>query len=181
VLASAPHPEAARKYVDFLLSDDGQKILARPDIRKLPVRPSAYATLEPGYFNPFDEAKRRIVNYDLAKAQRRQALSSALFDVLVTDRQAALRDLWQSIHLAERIVAERGDANAEAIVLKAREAATWLPVTAAQSEDPGLQRGFAEQAQAWAKQVDGHRMQAAKDLQSLLSRIDSPARSTDSR
>ena len=181
VLASAPHPEAARKYVDFLLSDEGQHILARPDIRKLPVRPSAFAALEPGYFNPFDEAKKQDVNYDLAKAQRRQALSAALFDVLVTDRQAALRELWQSIHRAERIAAERGDADAAAIVRQARDAATWLPLTAAQSEDPGLQRGYAEQVQAWATQVDEHRMQAAKDLQQILSRIGLPNRSANAR
>ena len=174
VLASAPHPQAARKYVDFLLSDAGQRILASPDIRKLPVRPSTYATLDAGYFNPFAEAKKQPVDYDLAAAQRRQALSSALFDVLITDRQAALRDLWQAIHRAER--AAGNDANALAIVKSAREAATWLPVSAAQSQDRNLQSNFTAQAQLWAKQVDEHRAQAAKDLQSLLSRIDAPSR-----
>jgi ABC-type Fe3+ transport system substrate-binding protein len=174
VLSSAPHPEAARKYVAFLLSDEGQRILASPDIRKLPVRPSTYATLDAGYFNPFNEAKKHRVDYDLPAAQRRQALSSALFDVLVTDRQAALRDLWQSIHRAER--AAGNDARAQAIVKNAREAATWLPVSAAQSQDRGLQSNYKDQIQAWAKQVDEHRAQAAQDLQPLLSRMDAPSR-----
>ena len=174
VLASAPHPQAARKYVEFLLSDAGQGILASPDIRKLPVRPSTYATLDAGYFNPFDEAKKQTVDYDLPAAQRRQALSSALFDVLVTDGQTALRDLWQSIHRAER--AAGSDTHALAIVKSAREAATWLPVSAAQSEDRGLQSNYKDQMQAWAKQVDEHRAQAAKDLQSLRSSIDALSR-----
>ncbi|MEO8006671.1 MAG: extracellular solute-binding protein [Betaproteobacteria bacterium] len=174
VLASAPHPQGARKYVEFLLSDAGQRILASPDIRKLPVRPSTYATLEAGYFNPFTEAKNQSVDYDLPAAQRRQALSSALFDVLVTDRQAALRDLWQSIHRAER--AAGNDARALAIVKTAREAATWLPVSAAQSQDRSLQSSYKDQMQAWARLVDEHRAQAAKDLQSLLSRNEAPSR-----
>lgn len=181
VLASAPHPEAARKYVEFLLSDEGQRILARPDIRKLPVRPSTYATLEPGYFNPFAEAQKYNVDYDLAKAQKRQGLTSALFDVLVTDRQPALRELWQSLYRAEQLAAQKNDADATAAVRRAREALTWVPVTAAQSEDGGLQRGFAEQAQRWAAQVDAHRAQAAKELQPVLARIETPVRSADNR
>jgi ABC-type Fe3+ transport system substrate-binding protein len=174
ILSSAPHPEAARKYVAFLLSDAGQRILASPDIRKLPVRPSTYATLEAGYFNPFVEAKNQPVNYDLPVAQHRQALSSALFDVLVTDRQVALRDLWQSIHRAERVAGN--DARALAIVKSSREAATWLPVSAAQSQERGLQSNYKDQIESWAKQVDDHRAQAAKDLQSLLSSMDAPSR-----
>lgn len=174
VLASAPHPQAGRKFVEFLLSDAGQRILASPDIRKLPVRPSTYATLDAGYFNPFTEAKKQAVDYDLAAAQRRQSLSSALFDVLVTDRQAALRDLWQAIHRAER--AAGNDPRALAIVKDARAAATWLPVSDEQSQDRGLQSSYKDQLQAWSKQVDDHRVQAAKDLQALLSRMDAPSR-----
>jgi ABC-type Fe3+ transport system substrate-binding protein len=174
VLASAPHPQAGRKFVEFLLSDAGQRILASPDIRKLPVRPSTYATLDAGYFNPFTEGKKQPVDYDLPAAQRRQALSSALFDVLVTDRQAELRELWQAIHRAERAAAN--DARALAIVKDARAAATWLPVSDTQSQDRGLQSNYKDQLQAWSKQVDDHRAQAAKDLQALLSRMGSPSR-----
>lgn len=174
VLASAPHPQGARKYVEFLLSDAGQRILASPDIRKLPVRPSTYATLDAGYFNPFTEAKKQPVDYDLPAAQHRQALSSALFDVLVTDRQAALRELWQAIHRAEQ--AAGNDAQALAVVKDARAAATWLPVSDAQSRDRALQSNYRDQLPAWAKQVDEHRAQAAKDLKALLSRLDALSR-----
>jgi hypothetical protein len=51
-----------------------------------------------------------------------------------------------------------------------------LPVNAAQSQDRGLQGNFKDQMQAWAMQVDEHRAQAMKDLQSLLSRIEAPSR-----
>ncbi|HVY05470.1 MAG TPA: extracellular solute-binding protein [Burkholderiales bacterium] len=171
VLAGAPHPEAARKYVEFLLSDEGQRILARPDIRKLPVRPSTYASLEPGYFNPFEAAKKQKVDFDLQAAQRRQALTSALFDVLVTDRQMALRELWASVRGAERLAADKGDADAVAAARHARETLTWVPVSASQSESAELQRGFAEQSQTWAAQIEEHRAQAAKELETLLAKL----------
>ncbi|HEX4985187.1 MAG TPA: extracellular solute-binding protein [Burkholderiales bacterium] len=170
VLAGAPHPQAAQKYVTFLLSDEGQRILASPDIRKLPVRPSTFATLEAGYFNPYEAAATHDVNYDLARAQRRQALSSALFDVLVTERQAALRELWQSIHRAEHLAAERGDAPLADAARRARAAATWLPVSAAESEDKALQRDFAGRLQAWGAQVDEQRARATAEITSVLSR-----------
>lgn len=169
ILASAPHPEGARKYVAFLLSDEGQGILSHPDIRKLPVRPSSYASLDTDYFNPFAAAERQPVSYDLAAAQNRQALVNAVFDVLITDRHEALRDLWQSIHRAETVARERGDEKLSTAAENAREAALWLPVSASQSEDASVQRGFAAQLQDWAKKVDARRAAAASELRALMA------------
>jgi len=45
-------PEA-QQFVEFLLSDSGQKTLFDPDIRKLPVRPAIYQDAPKGYYNPF--------------------------------------------------------------------------------------------------------------------------------
>jgi iron(III) transport system substrate-binding protein len=46
ILAGAPHPEQARRLVDFLLSAEVEEMLARSDSRNFPVRPALRKRLE---------------------------------------------------------------------------------------------------------------------------------------
>lgn len=171
ILASAPNPAGAQRYVAFLLSDEGQRILSHPDIRKLPVRPSAYANIDSGGLNPFDNAGNRF-DYDLAAAQKRQGLVNVLFDAMVSERHGALLELAQAVHRADALAHHRNDGALQAAADKSRAAMYWVPVSARQSNDPALQKDAAAQASAWGREIDARRAAALEALRPLLAQRD---------
>lgn len=99
--AKAPHPKGALAFAQFILSDAGQQLLAHPDIRKLPARPSAYAGLPKDYYNPFTAAGQGAYAYDGVKAQPRLAVSAALFQQALIREQGELTSLWRRLQGAE--------------------------------------------------------------------------------
>ncbi|MDR3390562.1 MAG: extracellular solute-binding protein [Sulfuriferula sp.] len=102
ITASAPNPDGARAFVEFLVSDAGQRILTHPDIRKLPVRPSVYAQLPVDYFNPFAAADKGGFNYNEQIGLPRMALVTAIFGQMLSYDQPALAGLWHRTHQAEK-------------------------------------------------------------------------------
>lgn len=81
-LAQAPHPYAARLFLDFALSDAGQALLLAPDVARLPVRPTAYP--DDAAFDPF--ANVSVPAFDFNQAGPRLSVLAALFDVQITER-----------------------------------------------------------------------------------------------
>lgn len=134
ITASSPNPAGARAFVDFLLSQAGQKMLAHPDIRRLPVRPSAYEGLPEGYFNPFAAAAAGQLQFDGEAARPRLGLSSALFQQMLVLPHDELKALWQRIR-----VAEAGGKP----VAQARRRLETPPLTEVQAADEALRRQFA--------------------------------------
>lgn len=93
--------KGAQAFAAFVLSDEGQRILTERDIRKLPVRPSVYATADAGSFDPFAAAAAGTMNYDGERGRWRLAVISAIFDQMLAIPHAHVRDLWQRVHRAE--------------------------------------------------------------------------------
>ena len=71
ITADAPHAKAAETFVRFVLSDEGQTLLFRPDVSRLPVRVDVYAAAPQGFDNPF--AGTVPFTYDRALAAGREA------------------------------------------------------------------------------------------------------------
>jgi iron(III) transport system substrate-binding protein len=65
IMKGAPHPEAARKLVDFLLSPEVEKRLAEADSAQIPMNPNVKATLPPQIAAGRD-AKRMQVDWQKA-------------------------------------------------------------------------------------------------------------------
>lgn len=137
VTASAPNPAGAKAFAEFVLSAAGQKILAHPDIRKLPVRPAVYADLPADYYRPFAAAEKGVFDYDGDLAQGRLGLSTALFEQLLVTEHDKLVDLWRRIHAAEA----KGQRQAAA---DARGRLAQLPLTAADAGRNDLRAPFKE-------------------------------------
>lgn len=95
------NPQGAKAFVDFVLSGAGQKLLLERDIRKLPVRPSAYPTNDPTQFNPFAAARQGMLDYDSEHGRWRLAVISAIFDEMLAKPHKEIADLWQRVHAAE--------------------------------------------------------------------------------
>lgn len=176
ITAASEHGNAARRFVSFILSEAGQKLLFHPDIRKLPARASVYADKPGNYFDPFAESATHPVVYDPNRALPRLALNYALFDRLFTDRLQRLQNLWQQLRKHQQL-AKTGQIER---LLKIRQLLTAVPVNKAQAETPAVQQIFADRSsdkkaeaeaqaleQAWRNEIDNNYNDAEKLLKQL--------------
>lgn len=168
IFREATHLDGARAFAGFVLSEQGQKLLFHPDIRKLPVRPAVYAGKPGGYFDPFTAAQRASYDYDMASGLARQELVGALFDALITRHHEALKVMWKAIHQAEQ------QAPDDPRLQQARLHASWLPITATQANDASLQQAFIKRdgqataiEQQWDAEVASHYEQATQIAQAV--------------
>ena len=139
ILKAARHPRSAEAFVRFLLSETGQRLLFEPALRRLPVVPSAYADAPPGYPNPFTDSQfAQAIVFDSKLSRTRYHLVNALFDSLITFRVRRLNAIWSAIHRAEEGLQRADNPNVRAAIERARELATRVPVSAAQSIDPAF-------------------------------------------
>ncbi|MFJ2544982.1 ABC transporter substrate-binding protein [Pseudomonas sp. NPDC087612] len=135
--------EGARAFVRFVLSPEGQRLLADPDIRKLPVRPSIYADLPAGYHDPFAAARQGAYAYTDDSSRERLALITSLFEQWLGQPHERLAVLWARVHAGE---AQGRDLTAVREFLSVppidEEQATSAPLLAlfAQRQDHGMQR-----------------------------------------
>lgn len=96
LLKGAPHAAVATRFIEFLLSDSGQRLWygkkgspggpKRYELGKLSVLPSVYGTIEPATLfqdNPF--TLTNILPYDAARAARRWNLVNDLFGAFIID------------------------------------------------------------------------------------------------
>lgn len=125
LLKGAPHANVASRFIEFLLSDAGQRLWygkkgspggpKRYELGKLSVVPAVYGTIEPATLfqgNPF--TLPNILPYDAAKAARRWNLVNDLFGAFIidvherlvrTEDPAVLRGIPISESLAENLSA----------------------------------------------------------------------------
>lgn len=134
ISASTDNLDAARAFASFVLSASGQRLLAGPDIRKLPVRPAVYAELPAGYHDPFAAAAQGAYDYRSPQDPGRLGLISALFEQMLIAPHDTLRAHWARLHRRE---AERGQR-----LENVRALLSQPPIDAAQADDPALLAGY---------------------------------------
>jgi len=166
ITTSAPHAAGALAFTRFVLSDEGQTLLAHPSIRKLPVRPAVYERLPADQFNPFKAAALGGYDYAHAAGQDRLGLLAALFEQTLVTEHAERARLWQQLHAAEA---------AGRPVASARRWLEQVPLTQDQALDPALLAQFRRvegtaptgptpAEQAWRSTAQQWRQQAAAAL-----------------
>ena len=134
VVAGAKSPEAAKRFMQFTLSEEGQQLLLDPKISRLPVLPSAYAKAPPGYPNPFGGTIQAKVNFDSGLSESRYYVVSSLFDQIVTFRLKELQAATKAIHEAEKRLGGRSSPQLE----EAKKLAWTPPLDARQAQDKEL-------------------------------------------
>jgi phosphoglycerate transport regulatory protein PgtC len=145
IIAGSRSPNAARAFVEFLLSEEGQTILLDPKIQRLPVRTAIYDKAPAGYPNPFKDTSlgsRVVFNNDVSET--RYELLNSLFDRLITFRLKELTEAWKAIHAATPAVARSKSVEGARLLAEARRLATSVPVTEAQAIDPQIAGAFQE-------------------------------------
>ena len=101
VTRDSANPAGAAAFAGFILSPAGQGLLAHPDIRRLPVRPDVYASLPGRPYNPFAAAAAGGLQFDSDAARPRLATLATVFQQMLIEPHAELRELWQRLHRAE--------------------------------------------------------------------------------
>lgn len=95
-LAGGENPSAARAFIAFVLSDEGQRLLLRPDIRRIPVNAAVRAELADSLMPEVRAALQfSWSRYDPALASRRYGQVNALFEAFIGRDFLRRRDLWR--------------------------------------------------------------------------------------
>ncbi len=132
VIKGAPNPEGARRFINFLLSDEGQRLLFKPEIARLPVRTTLYAEAPKGIPNPFK--MQAGVQFDADLSAGRYNVTNRMYDQIITFRHAELKRAWEAIYRAEKSVAAaraagRDTTEAERLLVRARASARYVHVS----------------------------------------------------
>jgi ABC-type Fe3+ transport system substrate-binding protein len=148
IVKSGPNPENAQRFIQYLLSEEGQLLLFKPDIGRLPVIPELYAKGPAGYPNPF-KMKLGGLEFNSELSSVRYGLLNSLFDQIITFRLSELKEAWGAIYKAEKAVEEgkkkkKDVTKAATMVAEARSLATKVPVPEAKANNKDFNKAFKE-------------------------------------
>ena len=161
VLKNSQHASEARRFIRYLLSPEGQRILADANTGKYPVTP-----LTAGNPRAAQQAvlmNQPPLNYRLIL--KRQRLVQRMFDTAISFRLAQLKDAWRALHSAE--------ARLKRPLPEIRALLTGVPVDPASSEDEAWlakfdNKSFAEQQMMeWQLWFLNNQRQAINKLEEL--------------
>jgi len=146
LVKNGPNSENAKSFIHFLLSEEGQLLLFKPEIGRLPVIPELYAKAPPGYPNPF-KMKLGKLDFNSELSSVRYDLLNSLFDQIVTFRLSELKEAWGAIYKAEKAIEEgkkkkKDVSKAAALVAEARSLAAKAPVSEAKAKDKDFNKAF---------------------------------------
>jgi len=145
IIANARNQKAAEAFVEFLLSEEGQRILLDPKIQRLPVRTATYDKAPPGYPNPFKDSKLGArVTFNAELSEGRYELLNSLFDRVVTCRLHELNAAWKAIHDAEMKLGARPNSEATRLISQAIKLAGSVPITEKEASDRAIAGAFQE-------------------------------------
>ena len=150
LIKGAPHEDNARKFINFFLSPEGQRLLFDSKISRLPGIPTLYQDAPQGFPNPF-KMKKSATKFDVQLSQQRYGLINSLFDQLITFRLKDLKTAWSEIHKAEKRIEKKESRNQDVTVLKkkiseAKMLVMQVPVLEAEANDLEYNQHFAKEA-----------------------------------
>ena len=156
IVKSAPHPEAAAAFIEFLMSPEGQEVLLDPKIRRLPVNPATYAKAPEGFPNPFkDKSIGSAVKFDLQLSKGRYNVINSLFDVMITYRLDDLRAATKAIQMAEGKLAGKSNSGAKKLIDDAKALVNKVPISAVQASEKDFNKIFKKKRKKATTKVTG--------------------------
>lgn len=169
LIKNAAHPQAARAFINFLLSDEGQTILLDKKIRRLPVNPKTYAKAPQGFPNPFkDSSIGAAVKFDVQLSKARYNLVNSLFDVMITYRLDDLRAATRAIQQAEAAMAGKNNAQAAALIAEARALIDAMPVSEKEAADPAFAGIFKKKRKKASDKVTGRQAEVEEQWDNFV-------------
>jgi phosphoglycerate transport regulatory protein PgtC len=151
LIKGGPNPESGKKFINFLLSEEGQLLLFDPKISRLPVIPELYAKAPKGFTNPF-KMKVSKGTFNALLSQNRYGLINSLFDQVVTFRLKELKEAWQAIYKTEEAIgknrAKGKTVSSDSLKLlnDARALVNTVPINEQKANDPVFNKNFSDTA-----------------------------------
>lgn len=93
ILSRARNVEAAERFIDFILSEKGQRILLEPSIGRIPVIPALNRDLLPDG----DAGLLGNTSFNAGLSAQRYGLVNLIFDDYIVRRRAVLARLWKRL------------------------------------------------------------------------------------
>lgn len=134
MLRGGKSPDLAAAFVVLVLSPEGQQMLLRPDIRRVPIDPRVRARGGPAAQAIERALRLNWLPYDALLARDRYWAVNALFDVFVTFQLSARQAAWRRLRALEA----RDDPLMQADLAALRRLLTEMPVTEAEALGPGV-------------------------------------------
>ncbi len=151
IVEGAQNLPAAAAFIRFLKSAEGQRILFKPEISRLPVRADVYKDAPGAIPNPFDGSIRtKGLIFDSNLSRQRYHLVNVLFDVLITHRLTAAKAAWASLREAEAALTASPDRELLARIAEARNLLTQVPVAEEASRKPSFTGLFSRKKPGFA-------------------------------
>jgi len=128
----AANPAAALDFVNFVLSEAGQKLLIDVNLRRLAIRPAVYQEAPAGTFDPWLPETAEALSFDSGKFIARRDIDNALFDRVIYEPREPRAGLWSQWRQASA----RPDLSpkARAILDQAHDRLTSIPIGEAEAE-----------------------------------------------
>lgn len=102
ILRGGVASEAACRFVELVLSQEGQRALLRPDISRVPYDPAVRAAHQDRLpVDIVDALRLPWLRYDAKIAADRYWSVTTLFDLMVTENLNRRRELWRRYHALE--------------------------------------------------------------------------------
>ena len=194
ILTDAANRDGAERFVDFVLSPEGQALLLDPAVARLPISPAAYTTGGTTEGNPFQRDGLFVRGlFDAGLSADRYELVNIIFDEMVTFRRTELGRMWRSVRSLEMILSERSDSELARLVSNARAALTRPPLDGAEAMElerwkdlVRVRRGLPTpepQTRLEARikaRIDGNMQEAAHALTAAAARVGAAARDATS-
>jgi ABC-type Fe3+ transport system substrate-binding protein len=181
LIKGARNPAGGKDFIAFTLSEAGQRLLLRPEIGRLPILPSVYETGDrPADFPHLPDLLRSNLSaYAPDVSESRYQRVNALFDQSVTFRHRELVDISKTLHELESKLRQTPDAQAEALVERARELVFRAPIPEYDHlpANPSLKTreriaALAVREAEWARQTDSRLSTARAWLAQAGERLD---------
>lgn len=143
IVAGAKHQKAAKAFIEYLLSDEGQQIMLNPKIQRLPVRLATYDKAPKGFPNPFKNEKLAAgVHFNVDLSEKHYQLLNSLFDRMITFRLKELNAAWKAIQDTEKKLGDKASPAAKKMLADARRLASTVPISEKEANDPAIAGSF---------------------------------------
>jgi phosphoglycerate transport regulatory protein PgtC len=125
ILKSGRSHDNAKRFVAFILSDEGQKLLADPHVGRHPVNLKYVSRGQDDLF-ALAEARNRPVVFNAQLSGQRYELVNIMFDELITERLARIQKFWRVYDALRAHAGDQTDLRRQ--LDEARKLAVKLPV-----------------------------------------------------
>jgi len=128
IINNAPNPDAAKKFINFLVSPQGQSLLLDKKSRRIPILPATFDEAPADYPNPYeDEDLAETFDFDIELSVKRYDLVNEMFDAVITNNFDQFSQAAKQTLKLEHALKNNNNEQASQLLTQAKTALMWMP------------------------------------------------------